>query len=69
MEYALQLLFSILLGMYAGHWLDQKTGHSPWFTLLGLFCGIFLGMGLLYKRAMASIQKEKDKKQDKDKLS
>lgn len=50
MDYALQLLIPILLGLYAGQWLDAKTGKAPWFTLVGMILGMLLGFGILYKR-------------------
>ncbi len=39
-----QLAVSVLLGFYAGYWLDKKWGWSPWLTLTGSALG--LGVGL-----------------------
>lgn len=65
MEYALQLLISLLLGIFAGQWLDAKLHTTPWMTLAGLFIGMILGFGILYKRAIAKIPPPR-KKDDKD---
>ena len=35
----IQLAASILLFVFLGRWLDEKTGMSPLFTLLGAFLG------------------------------
>lgn len=69
MDYALQLLGLILLGLYAGHWLDNKTGREPLFTLLGMLLGMVLGIGILYKRSLSAPKKEKpgqNEQQNKD---
>jgi F0F1-type ATP synthase assembly protein I len=35
---------AIALFGYLGHLLDQKTGQSPLFILIGVFSGFFLGL-------------------------
>jgi len=66
MEYAIQLVAPILLGLFAGVWLDNHTQIRPWGTLGGLLVGLLLGFGSLYKRAMSMIQKQKAKSDKKD---
>lgn len=68
MDYALQILIPILIGLFAGHWLDRKTGYDPWFTLAGFLVGTVLGIGILYKRVTYGPSydpdnNEKDKRQ------
>ena len=41
----------LLLGM-GGHWLDARFGTGPWFTTLGLFVGIVVGMYELARVAL-----------------
>lgn len=69
MEYALQLLISLLLGFYVGQWLDAKTGKQPWFTLAGLLLGMILGIGMIYKRAVyqqrSDIRRRKEEQREK----
>ncbi len=39
-----QLAVSVLLGLYAGYWLDGRWGTSPWLTLLGAALGLAAGL-------------------------
>jgi len=39
------LAVSVLVGVWAGNWLDRKFGSAPLFLILGLFLG--LGAGIL----------------------
>ena len=36
----LEILLSIVIGLYGGKWLDAKLGISPWLTYIGLAAGI-----------------------------
>jgi F0F1-type ATP synthase assembly protein I len=45
----LQFLVSILLGIWAGYWLDGQTGLSPWFLVLGALLGFAAGTWVLYR--------------------
>jgi F0F1-type ATP synthase assembly protein I len=67
MDYALQLLIPILLGLYIGHWLDEKTQGKPWFTLVGLILGMVLGIATMYKRVVLTQQQQKRDKDKEDK--
>jgi ATP synthase protein I len=40
---------SVLLGLGAGYWLDEKLGTSPWLFLLGSGFGLFAGFYQFYK--------------------
>ena len=35
---------------YAGYWLDQRLGSSPWLLILGVFLGFALGTYSLAKK-------------------
>jgi F0F1-type ATP synthase assembly protein I len=39
-----QLVGSILIGIFAGRWLDQKVGTEPLFLILGLLIGLAAGI-------------------------
>ncbi|HEV2146958.1 MAG TPA: AtpZ/AtpI family protein [Longimicrobiaceae bacterium] len=39
MGVGLQFALSILVFLYAGRWLDEKLGTSPWLLMLGVFVG------------------------------
>ncbi|MGC4377370.1 AtpZ/AtpI family protein [Fictibacillus sp. Mic-4] len=39
-----QLVGSILIGIFAGKWLDGKIGTSPLFLIIGLLLGLFAGV-------------------------
>ena len=39
MGVGLQFVLSILVFLYAGRWLDEKLGTSPWLLMLGVFVG------------------------------
>jgi hypothetical protein len=38
----------VLLGL--GWWLDNETGHKPWFLISGVFIGFGLGIALVYQQ-------------------
>ncbi len=66
MDYAIELLIAVLLGLYAGHWLDTKTGKGPLFTLLGVIIGMTLGIGVIYKRTTLIQERKQDASKKKD---
>jgi hypothetical protein len=35
----LEIVLSVLLGLFGGRWLDERYGTDPWLSLLGLFFG------------------------------
>lgn len=39
MGVGLQFALSILVFLYAGRWLDEKLGTSPWLLMLGVLVG------------------------------
>lgn len=43
-----ELSVSIFLGLFGGHWLDQRLATRPWLTLVGLLLGLAAGFKNLY---------------------
>jgi F0F1-type ATP synthase assembly protein I len=66
MEYAIQLLVPLMLGIFGGIWLDKVLHTAPLFTILGLICGMVLGIGVLYKRALMEQKQRDEDKAKKD---
>ncbi len=65
MDYAIQLLIPILLGIFLGVWLHDTFDASPIWTVLFAIIGMFAGIGILYKRSLAYAEKIKAKAQQK----
>jgi ATP synthase protein I len=53
----LDLGLSVLVGLYAGWWLDRRFDTSPWLTLLGLSFGVAAGFRALW-RALQQANRE-----------
>ena len=47
-SFGITSVISILLGFWAGTWLDKKLETSPWLMLAGIFAGIFLTFQALF---------------------
>lgn len=45
---------AILLGFFAGRWLDSKVGIAPWGVIVGVFVGAVAGFYSMYRRLMAA---------------
>jgi ATP synthase protein I len=56
----LAVVLSILLGLFAGMWLDKRLKTEPLFLILGLLCGIAAGFRNIYVLAkrLEKAQKE-----------
>lgn len=52
-----ELLLSIGIGYYLGHWADGKLGTGQWLSLLGFGVGCYAGFKALWRAAK---QMEKD---------
>ena len=50
----LQFTGTVILGVFAGIWLDEKLGTSPWMVIVLVFVGAALGFYLLYRNLMKS---------------
>ena len=47
----LELVLSVLLGLFAGQFLDKRLHTAPWLMLVGLSYGIAAGVRGLYRAA------------------
>ena len=47
----LELVLSVLLGLFGGQFLDRRFHTAPWLTLVGLAYGIAAGVRGLYRAA------------------
>jgi ATP synthase protein I len=45
----LELTGLILLGLYAGKWVDKRLGTAPWLLILGVFAGAAAGFFNMYR--------------------
>ena len=61
LDKGLQFGISIILGFFAGWWVDKKTNMLPLFMVIGIFFGAIAGFYNLYKNLMAY-----NKKNDKE---
>ena len=57
----IQLAASILLGLYAGQWLDTRLGTAPLMLILGVFLGAGAGFYNLYRVLTATQRHERDR--------
>jgi ATP synthase protein I len=61
----LELALSILVGLFAGRWLDQKLGTHQWLTLLGVGVGIAAGARTVW-RALQRANREALEQEEQD---
>lgn len=52
---------SILLGVFAGLWLDSRLNTSPILVIVGLFLGIVIAFYGVYRMLLPLIEKKQDK--------
>lgn len=45
-----ELVVAVVLGLFAGKWLDRKLGTQPVCLLIGVFAGISVGLYQLIRR-------------------
>lgn len=60
-----QFTVAVLLGAFAGIWLDKKLGTSPWMVIVLVFLGAALGFFSLYRNLMNS-QRLGDRRQHEE---
>ena len=48
-EIGIVLLATVLVGVLAGYWADQQLRTLPLFLLVGLFAGLAVGAGVVYR--------------------
>ena len=52
---------SIVLGVFAGLWLDSRLNTSPILVIVGLFLGIVIAFYGVYRMLLPLISKKQDK--------
>lgn len=55
----IELVLSVLLGGYAGIWLDRKLGTGPWLAAVGFGFGVAAGFRAVW-RALRQANREAD---------
>jgi ATP synthase protein I len=55
----IELALSVLIGLFAGRWVDRRLGTDPWLMIIGLSLGFAAGLRSLMKM-MARATKEAD---------
>lgn len=59
----IQFVVSILLGYWAGGWLDEKFDKAPWFAMAGIFLGMaaaLYDMVVLTRKSVRALNDEND---------
>lgn len=52
MQYATQLLFLILGGVFLAQWLEKTYGWPEYWTIILPVVGLFLGLLMIYKQTL-----------------
>lgn len=58
----LQFAASIVVFLYAGQWVDRRFGTAPWGVLAGVFVGASAAFYSIYRRLMADLRREEERK-------
>jgi len=58
----LQFALAILLFVYLGQWLDRRLGTEPWLLLIGVFVGAGGGFYSIYRKLMADLRREEERR-------
>jgi len=56
----------MVIGVFGGHWLDEKWGTAPWMLLTGAFVGMASGFYHFFKTVLRLDGKRDGKKNDDD---
>ena len=63
----LELALSVLFGLYAGTWLDERFSGGGWYSALGFFFGLVAGGRAVYRALQrANREAERDAQQAKE---
>jgi len=46
----IQFVVVLLVFLFAGKWLDERLGTSPWLLMIGVFLGFGLSLLYMYRR-------------------
>lgn len=58
----LQFALAILVFTFVGQWLDRRLGTEPWLLLVGVFTGAGGGFYSIYRRLMADLRRDEERK-------
>lgn len=53
-----EFVVSLLVGLFAGRWLDGKLGTHPWLMLVGILLGTVAGFVNFFQRVMQLQKKQ-----------
>ena len=64
----LEFGLSLLVGLFAGRWLDAKLGTANWLTFIGFGFGIAAGYRAIYRAAQAANREaEREEAEEREK--
>lgn len=64
MGVGLQFAGAILIFLFAGRWLDDRLGTSPWLLLLGVFIGAGGGFYSLYRQLVITPRERQQRRRE-----
>lgn len=67
LSFGITMILAILLGFYAGGWLDRQMGTSPLFLLFGIILGVVAGFYNLWSVLFKLIQESQVRKLEEEK--
>lgn len=58
----LELVLSVMLGLFGGRWLDGKLGTGPWLAIIGFGFGVAAGVRAIHRgwKDMQRINREEE---------
>jgi ATP synthase protein I len=56
----IEVILSVLVGFFAGYWLDRKFETNPWLTLIGFTYGVAAAARALYRAARRATKEAED---------
>lgn len=62
MGLGLQFAAAILAFAFLGQWLDRRWGTDPWLLLVGVFLGAGGGFYSIYRKLMADLEREEQRR-------
>ena len=61
----IEFAFSVIAGLFLGNYIDEKLDTAfPFFTLLGLVCGVIAGLTLLLRTLKLRQKRENGKDEE-----
>lgn len=62
----LQFAGAIIAFAFLGQWLDRRFGTDPWLLLVGVFLGAGGGFYSIYRKLMADLEREEQRRRKTD---